>query len=107
MQVFLRDRRERNARADLPRNVPQGTIPTEAGVSVLEQLTTPLTPMSKVLSTLSLQTKMIAVPGADGSALARAQIHPAVPPPPSASPATSTRRQSTEKANSHSSSDPK
>ena len=106
MQSFLRERREHIARADLPWNVPPGSIPSEAGVSVLEQLTTPLPPISTVRLRRPVQTTTIAVPGVSGRALAPAPLHPSAPPPLPAAPAMSAQRQATKKAKSPPPSDP-
>ena len=55
MQAFLRERRERIARAELTCNVPPGTVPSESGIPVLERLSTRLPPLSTVLPTRSVQ----------------------------------------------------
>ncbi len=124
MQEFLRERRERIARADLPRNAPPGPTPTEAGISVLSPSTAPapgsqdvkpatvppsmrtpstvsLPPASTVLPARPVQTAKTstAVPGAGVSALVRTPLHPAAPPPPAA-PATSAVPVQTQKAKS-------
>ncbi len=131
MQEFLRERRERIARADLPRNAPPGPSLTETGISVLSPSTAPapgsqdvkpatvppsmrtpsttsLPPASTVLSARPMQTPTIstAVPGAGVSALARTPLHPAAPPPPAA-PATSAVPVQTQKAQSPPASDSK
>ena len=101
MQEFLRERRERIARADLPRGAPPGPIPSEAGRSLLgastapapgsqevkpavvpsmmrTQPSVPLPPVSTVLPTRPATTVPIAAPSDGANALARPPLH-AVP----------------------------